>query len=137
VGGDERRAEFVKLGTRYEAALIEAFRMGPPVALLAEVANTRRSDYAAIHERLNGEDRELFGAEVRANVGAISEDTYLNEGRGRTIVNYRLAALGGLTLVGGQATLAWLERTAPTLKDPELSDAAARTLTAVRDRPRP
>ena len=134
VGEVERRAEFVKLGTRHEGALIEAFRMGPPVALLAEIADRRRSDHAAIKGRLNGEDRELFGPELRERLTAVSERDYVDAGIERTIASYRLAALNGLANIGSQTSIEWFERTALTLKDPELRDAAARTLTALRDR---
>lgn len=134
VDANDSRMQLGKLGTHVEAALIEAFRMGPPTAFLSEIEDTRRRDYTAIKERLDGEDRELFGPELRARLGALSEDAYVNEGLRSTIVNYRLAALDGLTLVGGRAAVAWLERTAPTLKDPELSDVAARTLTTLHDR---
>ena len=134
VGADDRRTQFVHLDARAEAALIEAFRMGPPSALLTELGDIRRSDYAAIKERLDGEDRGLFGPTLRAQVAALSEDAYIKEGIERTIASYRIAALGGLAMIGTQTSIAWLEQTAPTLKDPELSRAAEHTLAALRDR---
>lgn len=136
VDEDDRLTQLVKRGPRMEAALIEAFRMGPPTAFLSEMTATRRSDYKAIKERLDAEDRELFGPELRQRLTAVSEGAYVNAGIERTIVNYRIAALNGLASIGSDTSIAWLERTALTLKDPELRDAAARTLATARDRPR-
>lgn len=134
VGADDRTAQLTRLSTRVEPALIEAFRMGPPTALLAELAETRHTDFAAIKTGLDGEDREPFGPELRNRLAALSEDAYVNEGIESTITSYRIAALDGLARVGSKTTVVWLERTAPTLKDPDLTRAAERTRAALRER---
>jgi len=134
VGADDHRKQLVYLDAHAEDALIEAFRMGPPRSLLRELSDTRRRDYAAIKERLEGKDRELFGPSLRAQLAALSEDAYIKEGIDLTIAGYRLAALAGLTMIGTQTSIAWLEQTVPTLKDPELNRAAQYSLDALRDR---
>lgn len=134
VDADTRRMELVKLGSFGELALIEAFGMGPPVAFLAELAASRRNDFAAIQERLAGEDREMFDEEVMKQVKAISEESYVKDGIDLTILSYRLAALDGVATIGTSTSIAWLERTTPKLESPELRRAAERTLDALRQR---
>jgi len=134
VGADTRRKELLSIGSRSELALVEAFRMGPPVAFLAELANSRRNDRAAVHEQLAGEDRELFDDDLRARVNAIPEDSWVNDGINQTILSYRLAALDGISAVGTNTSIAWLERTTPTLESPELRHAAERSLDTLRKR---
>ncbi len=126
--------ELVKLGSFGELALIEAFGMGPPVAFLAELAASRRNDFAAIQERLAGEDREMFDEELMKQVKAISEESYVNKGIDLTILSYRLSALDGIATVGTNTSIAWLERTSPKLESPELRSAAERALDALRQR---
>lgn len=134
VGAEDHRTQFAHLDARAEAALIEAFRMGPPSALLTELGDTRRRDYAAIKVRLEGEDRELFSPSLRAQLATLAEHSYLKEGIDLTITSYRIAALRGLALIGTQTSIAWLDQTVSTLKDPEVSRAAQGTLEALRDR---
>ena len=134
VGAEDQRTQFVKLSTGVEAALIESFRMGPPTALLTELADTRHRDFAAIKVRLDGEDSELFDPELRERLAGLSEDAYVKEGISHTITSYRIAALDGLALIGSATTIAWLERTAPTLRDPDLIRAAERTRATLRER---
>jgi len=134
VGAGDVRDQFAKLSTHTELVFIEAFRMGPPIALLAELADTRRNDYTAIRERLDGEDRELFDSRLRERLIGVPEDAYVREGIERTILAYRLAALDGLAQVGSQASIAWLERTVPTLTEPELRRASELALTTLRAR---
>ncbi len=136
VGAEERRTELVSLSARVEPALIEAFRMGPPTASLNELSSHRRADFVSIQERLTGEDAELFTAEVRTLVAKISEPAYVLEGVNQAILDYRLAALLGIAQIGSRTSVAWLERTIPTLPDSELSRAAALTLSALRARQR-
>ncbi|HEY5754689.1 MAG TPA: hypothetical protein VIU34_02645 [Steroidobacter sp.] len=132
VDADTRRMDLMKLGSFGELALIEAFGMGPPVAFLAELAASRRNDFAAIQERLAGEDREMFDDYLREQVKAISEDSYVNDGIDLTILSYRLSALDGIATVGTNTSIAWLERTSPKLESPELRLAAERALEALR-----
>jgi hypothetical protein len=134
VDADTRRMELVKLGSFGELALLEAFGMGPPVTFLAELAASRRNDFAAIQERLAGEDREMFDDYLREQVKAISEKSYVNEGIDLTILSYRLSALDGIATVGTNTSIAWLERTSPKLESPELRRAAERALDALRQR---
>jgi len=134
IDADTRRLELVRLGSFGELALIEAFGMGPPVAFLAELAASRRNDFAAIQERLAGEDREMFDEDLMKQVKAISEESYVKDGIDLTILSYRLAALDGIATVGTNTSIAWLERTTPKLESPELRRAAERALEALRKR---
>jgi hypothetical protein len=134
VGIDNHRAQFTKAGARLEAALIEAFKMGPPVAFLSDLSATRSADYAAIQAELKSEDEAFGSPELRKSVLALTEEDYVNDGLDRSVANYRLAALEGLSLIGTQTAAAWLERTAPTLDAFELRPAAERSLAALRKR---
>jgi len=134
VGADTRRKELLSIGSRSELVLVEAFRMGPPVAFLAELANSRRNDLAAIREQLRGEDRELFEADLQARVNEIAENSWVNDGINQTVLSYRLAALDGIAAVGTNTSIAWLERTTSTLETPELRRAAERALDTLRKR---
>jgi len=133
-GADVRRKELVYIGSRGELALVEAFRMGPPVAFLSELAASRRNDFVAFHEQLAGEDRDLFDEELRARVNAISQESYVDDGINQTILSYRLAALAGIAAVGTNTSLAWLERTTPGIEVPEIRRAADRALETLRKR---
>jgi hypothetical protein len=124
----------VKFGKEAEIALIEAFRMGPPTAFLAEMAESRHEEFAAIQQQLAGEDRELFDASLVKQVQAISEETYVTEGIDQTILGFKLSALDGLAAVGTKTTIQWLERTAPKIESPQLRAAAERTLNTLRGR---
>ncbi len=134
VDADMQRKELLNIGSFGELALIEAFGMGPPVAFLAELAAARRNDFAAIHERLAGEDRELFDEYLKEQVKAISEESYVNEAINLTILSYQLAALDGIATVGTNTSIAWLERTTPRLENPETRRAAERALETLRKR---
>jgi hypothetical protein len=133
-GMDEERARFTRAGARLEAALIEAFKMGPPSAFLGELSATRRADYAAIADQLRSSEEPFVEANLQKRVLALTEQTYLTDGLERTVANYRLAALEGLSVVGSPIATAWLERTAGTLEDAELRPAAERSLAALRSR---
>lgn len=132
VGIDAQRAQFTRAGTRLEAALVEAFKMGPPDALLEELAATRREDHLAI--TASASEEPFVSPELRKRVLALSEDVYLNDGLARIVVNYKLAALEGLGLVGSEVALTWLERTADAIDDPDLQPAAQRGKEAIRRR---
>jgi len=134
VDANVRRADLVKIGSRAELALIEGFRMGPPDAFLAELADSRRNSLAAIREQLEGEDRELFDEDLTKRILEISEKTYVNEGIDQTILSYKLAALDGIAAAGTSTSIAWLERTIPTIESKELQGAAGRALETLRKR---
>jgi len=134
VDANDRRAELLKFGSRGELALIEAFRMGPPDAFIAEIADARRNDLFAIRAQLEGEDRELFDEEITKRVLEISEKSYVNDGITPVIQSYKLAALDGIAITGTNTSITWLERTIPTLEDKELQSAAGRALEALRKR---
>jgi hypothetical protein len=134
VGADRRSDRLKKLGGGVEPALIEAFRMGPPSALLGELADSRRDDLVAIKADLADDDSGLFKPELRSRVAALSEDSYVDEAIGGTIAGYRIAALDGLALIGSETALRWLAHAEPTIQDPAVKRAAARTLTALRKR---
>ena len=135
VGFEDRRTQFVALRAGTETALVEAFRMGPPVAFLQQLANTRRADFEGIQQALKTEDRAVLGTELAERLDAVSEDRYVTDGIVRAIANYRIAALDGLALVGSQSALAWLEGAAPKVSDPELKRVAERTIAAMQQRP--
>jgi len=137
VGQDERRASLVRSGNRLELAFIEAFRMGPPKVFLGEISAIRREEYVAILEGLKEADGLPFHVSIRKRLAAMTEESYLAEGINLTIRNYRLAALEGLKLVGSPKTLGWLDRTAPTLQDPELVRASQATIEILRGRRAP
>lgn len=136
VGSDDLRARFVKLGARTEAALVEAFQMGPPTAFLSEQSEVRREDHAAIHASLAGDEDTFLTPDLRKRLAEVPEESYVKAGLDRAIADYRIAALEGLALVGSRTMRAWFERAAPKLEDPDLRRAAERTLAALRDRPR-
>lgn len=133
VGFDERQARFIRPGTRLEAALIEALRMGPPVAFLGELSAARRSDHAAIRSQLESDEEPFGSPDLRTRLLTLSEERFLNDALHRAVISYRRAALEGLGLVGSQTAVAWLERTAQSF-DPELRPAAERSLAAIRTR---
>jgi len=108
--------------------------MGPPDAFLAELAESRRNSLVAIREQLEGEDRELFDEDLAARVREISEKTYVNEGIDQTVLSYKLAALDGIAATGTSTSIAWLERTIPTIESKELQGAAGRALETLRKR---
>ena len=118
VGINDRRVQFIEPGARLEAALIEAFRMGPPAAYIGELSAARRADYVAIKAQLQSEEEPFGSPDLRKRLLTLSEETYLTDGLQRAVINYKLAALEGLGLVGSQTGVAWLERTAQRL-DPE------------------
>jgi hypothetical protein len=115
-----------------EPALIEAFRMGPPAALLGEIADARRSVLSNIKAGLGDDDSALFTPDVRQRIAALSEDAYVNDGVGSAISAYRIAALDGLALVGSETSLNWLTRTERAITNADLKRAAQRTLAALR-----
>ena len=134
VDANIRRADLLKFGSRGELALIESFRMGPPDAFIAELADARRQDLVAIREQLEGEDRELFDEELTARVREIPEKSYVNDGVTHAIQTFKLAALDGIGATGTNTSIAWLERTIPTIENKELQGAAGRALETLRKR---
>jgi len=134
VDANDRRADLLKFGSRGELALIESFRMGPPDAFIAEIADARRHDLVAIREQLAGEDRELFDKELTSRVLAISEKSYVNDGIDQVVLSYKLAALDGIAATGTPTSIAWLERTIPTIESKELQGAAGWALETLRSR---
>lgn len=134
VGAEERNAQLAKFNGPVELALMESFRMGAPKAFVDEVIQTRRSDFAAIKVGLNNEDRDLFAADLRDRLAALSEDAYIQQGVDVTIRNYKLASLDGLARIGSKNTLDWLRSTEPTITDSDLKRGAERALAALRAR---
>lgn len=136
VGSDDLRARFVAVGPRAEAALLEAFRLGPPAAFLAEQAAVRRRDHAAIQAGLADDENTFLTPDVRQRLAAVSEEDYVKAGVAQAVERYQVAALDGLALVGSDAARAWLQEAAPGLASPAVRRAAERTLAALGDRPR-
>ncbi len=134
IGGDDRRGDLLKAGARTEVALIEAYAMGPPVAVVGGLVERRRADYRAIVAQLQSGEDEFIAPEVKSRLLSRSGDAYVADGVEQTIAAYRLAALNGLAVVGSPTAAAWIQRKLPTIADADLRGAAERTLAIIHRR---
>jgi hypothetical protein len=120
VGAEDRKATLERVGSSAEFALIEAFRMGPPQALLDQLATeTQRTYEGIVASVVTGEDLP-FSPSAKEALLALRRDEYVGNTLDITIINYRRASLSGIDLVGSAMSLRWLERTIPKLKDQDL-----------------
>lgn len=120
VGAEDRKATLERVGSSAEFALIEAFGMGPPQALLELLATETQRTYEGIIASVAAGEDLPFNPSAKEALLALRRDDYVGNTVNVTIMNYRRASLSGIDLIGSATSLRWLERTIPKLNDEDL-----------------